>query len=420
MPQDKALDSSFDLLHEGYAFIQKRCAQFQSDLFRVRLMGMPVICMSGEEAARVFYNNDYFIRKGAVPKRVQKTLMGENGVQTMDDAAHRRRKEMFMSFMSPQSIEQLQTCFEQNWNAYLPQWEKMPQVVLFPEMQDILCLAACAWCGVPLRSTEAREKAHAFGHLVDAFGGIALRYWRGKQARRELEAWIMEIIRMIRTGELEPPAGTPAAVIAQHRDDSGKLLDLHMAAVELINLIRPIVAIATYITFGAKALHQHPQYVQGVATDEQQAEWFVQELRRYYPFAPFAGARVRADFEWNGYIFIKGTLVLLDLYGTNHDPRLWQDAETFRPERFAQWNGSPFNFIPQGGGEYLSGHRCAGERITIELTKKALRLLTTVMQYQVPPQDLTYSMSRMPTLPRSGFIMRNVRRVKQPVAGGMA
>jgi cytochrome P450 len=74
-------------------------------------------------------------------------------------------------------------------------------------------------------------------------------------------------------------------------------------------------------------------------------EHFVQEVRRYYPFFPMVGGRARADFEWRGRRFAKGTWMLLDLYGTNHDPRSWEQPYSFVPVRFRQWNGSQHNFI---------------------------------------------------------------------------
>ena len=43
--------------------------------------------------------------------------------------------------------------------------------------------------------------------------------------------------------------------------------------------------------------------------------------------------------------------------------------------------------------------------------KAAVRLLTESMQYDVPAQqDLAVPLTRMPTLPKSGFAMRDVRR----------
>jgi fatty-acid peroxygenase len=113
--------------------------------------------------------------------------------------------------------------------------------------------------------------------------------------------------------------------------------------------------------------------------------------------------------EWDGFEFKKDALVFLDVYGTNHDPRVWTKPKEFLPERFEHWNGDPFNFIPQGGGNYHSGHRCAGERITIEAMKVSVEHLVNFMDYDTRPQNLNFSMTRLPTYPESGFIIQNVR-----------
>jgi fatty-acid peroxygenase len=80
------------------------------------------------------------------------------------------------------------------------------------------------------------------------------------------------------------------------------------------------------------------------------------------------------------------------------------------PERFHRWNASPFDFIPQGGGDYDTGHRRADEGIMIELMKTAVGLLTTAARYDVPEQDLRIDLSRLPTIPRSRLLISNIRR----------
>jgi fatty-acid peroxygenase len=159
-------------------------------------------------------------------------------------------------------------------------------------------------------------------------------------------------------------------------------------------------------------LHQYPESPEKLKSGgEEYLELFVQEVRRFYPFFPFTGGRVLEAFDWRGHHFSKGTWMLLDLYGTNHDARIWNDPDKFQPERFRQWNKSAFNFIPQGGGDYYSNHRCPGEWITIEIMKRAVRLLTTAMHYEVPAQDLEINLSRMPAIPKSRFIIYRVRAV---------
>ncbi|WP_375438080.1 cytochrome P450 [uncultured Hymenobacter sp.] len=412
---DPKLDSTLDVLREGYTFLYDRNREFDTDIFQIRLMGMKAICLHGPEAAELFYDPEYFIRTGAIPRRVQTTLMGLHAIQTRDNGVHRCRKEMFMSLMVTESRQRLMSLLAEQWQQYAQRWEQADEVVLFREAQQILCRAACTWAGVPLAEDEVGLRARDFGAMVDGFGGVGPRHWRGKQARMRTEKWMRGIIRDIRSGELQPRQSTAAHTVAWHREPDGELFDVQMAAIELINAVRPIVAIATYITFAAVALHEYPPYRQLLRNpSEDYAELFVQEVRRYFPFTPFVGAIVRENFTWHDFEFPKGTMVLLDVYGTNRDARWWQDPEVFWPDRFRRWQDNPYDFIPQGGGDFLTGHRCAGEWITIEAMKQAVHFLNEGITYNVPPQDLRYDLTRMPTLPASGFVMRNVRVTGKP------
>src|SRR4051794_25197686 len=65
-------------------------------------------------------------------------------------------------------------------------------------------------------------------------------------------------------------------------------------------------------------------------------------------------------------------------HGTDHDPQLWPEPDRFDPDRFAGRTPDPYSFVPQGGADPATGHRCAGERVTVELLKSALRALTKV------------------------------------------
>ncbi len=177
-----------------------------------------------------------------------------------------------------------------------------------------------------------------------------------------------------------------------------------MAAVELLNVLRPVVAVARYVAFAALALHEHPEAREAVAGDDRRSEAFVQEVRRFYPFFPVVAGVVREAYEWRGARFPEGRRVLLDLYGTNHDARIWEAPESFRSERFVGWSGDPFTLIPQGGGDHLEHHRCPGEWATIELAKVAVRKLAAA-DFDLPPQDLSVRLSRMPAAPESGFLL---------------
>ncbi len=408
IPRDLAFDSSIALLSEGYNFIANRCSRYQSDLFETRLMGRKAICTMGADAAEMFYHPDRFTRVQALPITVLLLLQDIGSVQTLDGDAHRHRKQMFMSLMPPASIARLANLTAEQWQARLAQWERGDQVVLHDEARAILCRAVCQWAATPLSDPQAEQRTREFGAMIDGAGSVGPRNWQAILLRMRTERWARGLIAQVRARQLHVPDESALHVIAWHQEPDGSLLDLGTAGVELLNLLRPTVAVARFVTCAALALHHYPEWRQRLQENEDDLECFVQEVRRFYPFFPLVGGRVRQAFDWRGHHFTPGTWVLLDLYGTNHDARIWDDPHTFQPERFRHWDHSPYTFIPQGGGEFESGHRCAGEWITIELMKTAVRLLTRAMRYDVPDQDLRVDLSKMPALPHSGFVIRGV------------
>ena len=367
--------------------------------------------MRGEDAARIFYGGDRFTRKRAVPRPTLTLLQDFGSAAGLDGEAHRHRKAMFMKLMGRDQIGRLGELAAREWQAAIDAWEAADEVVIQDSAQEILCRAVCAWSGVPLAPSEVEARARDLAAMFDGAGSVGPRQIRGQFARARGERWIEAIIDDIRAGRLHPDDDRPAQVIASHRELDGRLLDSSVATVELLNILRPGVAVARFVTFAALALHEHPGHADRLrGGDEQAIERFVQEVRRYYAFFPLISGRATRDVEWRGHLFREGDWVMLDLYGTNHDPRRWEDPGRFDPERFRDWDGSPFGFIPQGGGDFHTDHRCAGEWATIELLKVAVRHLTTQIDYDVPDQDLRISRSRMPARPRSGVRIRNVRR----------
>lgn len=216
-------------------------------------------------------------------------------------------------------------------------------------------------------------------------------YWKGKTARTSIEEWIKTMIENVRLDRDKAPEDSALFAMAFHRGLDGKLLDSNMAAIELINILRPIVAISKYIAFTALALFDNPELKTSLlSSDNDELEMFVQEVRRYYPFTPFVGAKVKKNFIWEQKEFKKGDIVMLDIYGINHDSRIWKEPYSFQPNRFKDFNGDPFEFILQGGGDSSKGHRCPGEGFTIEIMKVSLDFLVNKIEFNVPFVFLFY------------------------------
>lgn len=403
-------DSSIDLLREGYTFISRHCDDLGTDGFRTRLRLRPVTCIRGAEAAGMFYRGDRFTRQGAFPASIVHLLQDKGSVQALAGEEHRHRKDMFLQSLQGPDPRDLPQVFEQQWYAALDRWVSQRQVVLHTELLEMLTRTGAAWCGIPLDEQDVQRRSTELGAMVQHAGSFGPPNWWARTLRRRSERWARRLVDEVRSGSLHAPDDGFLSVVATHHDLEGRVLDPGVAAVELLNVLRPIVAVGRFITFTALALLSNPQWHEAFSGgDESDLLGFVQEVRRLYPFFPLIGGRARETFEWRGHRFGTDDWVLLDLYGTNHDSRVWQDPYAFAPQRFRDWSGDPDTLVPQGAGEYETGHRCPGEPATIELMAQAVRLLTRGMHYQVPVQDFTVSMRAMPSLPKDGFIMHEVR-----------
>ncbi|TMR36285.1 cytochrome P450 [Actinomadura geliboluensis] len=413
------LDDTLPLLSRPYGLLSARARRLDTDVYDMRLLLRKTTCMTGADAARVFYDPDRFVREGAAPRRLRVTLFGENGVQGLDGRRHAARKRMFMSLMTPEARDELRDLTGRAWRKRIGAWRNEPRVVLFDEVSELLCSAVCAWAGVPLAARQVPQISRMLVALIEAPAAVGPRYLRGRTARRLADRWAAAHVTRARERHgrdassargAAPGDGTALDEIAAYRDTDGSLLPPDVAGVELLNVLRPTVAVARFVVFAAMALHDHPEWQRRLATDDdpELLEAFVQEVRRFYPFFPLVAARAARDFEWRGHYFPKGRRVLLDLHGTDHDPRLWDRPEQFKPERFIGRTPDAYSLIPQGGGDHFEGHRCAGEWVTKDVMKTSVTALTRWMSYQVPPQDLSIHPWRAPALPKSRFVIARV------------
>ena len=376
----------------------------------------PIVLGGSTEAVQLFYDEARFRRAGAMPRFVRRTLFGEGAVHGLDDEQHALRKAMFLELVTPDAAQAIGATAAREWTELVGE-AAVPRVELFATAVGVHADAVCDWARVP---ADLRYPALAgdLATIVDGFGSIGLRHVRAARARKRVDRWSTRLIRAVRAGVVKSPPHSALARMSTQRDVDGKPLDAEVAGVELVNILRPTVAVAWFAVFAAMALHDHPELRARLADgDNELLESFAHELRRAYPFVPMLAARARTDFEWKGHRFRRGQRVVLNVYGTLHDPHVWHEPDHFDVGRFRAHDPDPYLFIPQGGG-MPEGHRCPGERVAVELIKETARWLCCV-DYEVPAQDLRLRLARMPARPRHGFVMTDVRR-RTPARPGPA
>jgi fatty-acid peroxygenase len=409
----QTVDSTAAMLSDPYTFVSEQCDRLGADAFRSRFLLRPTVFLRGPAAVELFYDESRLQRRGAAPEPLRATLFGKGTVQGLDGPEHRSRKQMLLSLCTPQHASRLASLFEEELQTVAEGWKWQHGLLLYNALHLPLMRAACRWAEVPVASHEAKLRTNDVVALYDRAGKSLKEHIRARIARHRAERWLERIIDRVRAHRLRIAPDSVLATIAAASNSDGTLLSRRVAAAELLNLIRPTVATSVFIVDAMHALHQHPVWLENLTAcswSGEPMELFLREVRRYYPFFPAVMARARKDFVWQGVKLVRGQRVVLDLYGTNHDGRAWPDPFEFRPERFREMPSTHQNFVPQGGGDARSGHRCPGEGIVTQLMTVALRFLNRKVGGRWPEQAWSLKYSRLPALPRPGrrLVHRNM------------
>lgn len=413
-------DDALLLLTRGYdagAEIWKR-ARPGARAAPMRVLGKDAMFVRGAEGVRLFYDEQSVRRHGAMPSFIQESLFGHGSVHTLDVGEHRHRKETFLGLAYDDAqVTRLEPFLEQEWRRELEAWRGGVERSAYDAAVGAIGRAMQRWAGLPGTPDAQTRWARRQAQIVDGFGvpyspeyllTIVNRTWSDRHARKLIEA--------VRDGRLEATAGTALHAWAWHRDPDGELLDARLAGIELQNSFRPAIAVARFVAFAAKALHERPDWrariaaetaERGMLTGGPLATAFAHELRRTVPFVPMLPAEAIRDLELDGQRVAAGDSVFIDVLGTDTDDASWSTAQSFDPERFVGVDDfeSIEAFVPQGGGHPSTGHRCPGEKVTLATLTSAIAALSDP-SVAIDGEGLGVDRRRMPTKPASGGRVR--------------
>lgn len=346
-----------------------------------------------------------------MPGFISTPLFGSGAVHSLDGEEHAVRKKALTDMAYDDvRVADFKTLVAEEIETMVRGWAEQPGNV-YDDAALAYGRAAFRWAGLPISTEEMNKQAKRMSRLLDTFGRpqtnpVAL------VERRRLDKWAKGLIEQVRNGEIQADPASVLSHMADLRDPTGELVDAHTAGVELQNLTRPTVAVSRFAAFAATALLEHPQWTErinqaaaGQLNDVPEAVAFAQEVRRTYPFVPMLPAVATTNTEISGCPVKKGQRVLIDILGTNTAPTEWEAPESFDPERFLDIEDAEklTSFIPQGGGEVLSGHRCPGEKIAVTALAAAVTALARPeIKISGEIEDRVFSWTQMLTRPSTG------------------
>jgi len=127
------------------------------------------------------------------------------------------------------------------------------------------------------------------------------------------------------------------------------------------------------------------------------------ESLRLYPPAWLFARQTTEALEVEGYAVPAGVTVLVSPYAIQRNPRYWQNALIFDPERFAPERASEHHnlqFIPFGSGTRM----CIGRGFALMEAKLVLATLAQRFRWELASSDEIEAQAAVTLRPRHGLI----------------
>jgi retinoid hydroxylase len=418
-------------VRDSFAFFAER-RQKHGPVFRTRLLGEPVVCLTGPEAVSFFYDARYFTRVDASLPQLRELLHPE-AIPFLDQSpAHTLRRQFLMHAFTPEALAGYVPCLEEIARRYLADWERAGSLHWVPELQAMCFDTANAlFAGAPPDVSDLAAFA-SFARMSAGFLALPVklpftRYGRALKGRDQLRAYLHERI-----------AGTPRTPAATHvlgrlreaRGQAGEMMGERELEIETLHLFFGAFAVITgaLVNVGI-ALADHPDVRErvrkevealapsgpldlGTLTKLTYLTQVSKEVRRYCKLVPTTFfARVKEDCELSGYRLPAGLKAIACLRETMHDPATFPAPETFDPDRFSPERAEdqqPDRFIPHGGGPW-DGHRCAGQRLAELMIQVYITLLIRDYTWELPSADRALTGGELVPMPKNGLPVRFAR-----------
>ncbi|CAH8315336.1 unnamed protein product [Eruca vesicaria subsp. sativa] len=113
-------------------------------------------------------------------------------------------------------------------------------------------------------------------------------------------------------------------------------------------------------------------------------QYIVSETLRLYPSVPLLIPHLSSDdCKVAGYHMPRGTILLTNVWAMHRDPRIWEEAEKFKPERFEK-KGEAQKLMPFGMGR----RACPGAELGKRLVSLALGCLIQCFEWERLGEEL--------------------------------
>jgi cytochrome P450 len=376
------------------AFLE-RCRARYGKRFTIRLPFTPPFVMLTEpdEVKQVFTAPPDVLLPGA-GARVLEPLVGSNSVILLDEGPHMEQRKLMLPAFHGERMERLTGLMEEVTATEVAALPTGTPLALHPRMQDLtlkIILRTVFGVEPGARSDALRERLQEMLAFADhpisltppkpesLLARTAERvgpFARFVRMREELDGIIFALIAERRAASAERDDLLAMLLEAKHED--GSTMSEQEIRDELLTLLvagHETTASSLAWSF-ARLVHERQVLDRLVdeidAGEDAYVTATIQETLRAHPVLPNVAPRLVAKpVEIGGWSYPPGCSLVANGYLIHHDPEIYPEPYSFRPDRFLDEPPGTYTWIPFGGGR----RRCLGASFAMLEMKVVLRTL---------------------------------------------
>ena len=432
------LGIALDLIRDPLGFLTSVTKEF-SGIVTYRFASRYVVFLSDPKLIKhVMQTNNKNYRKGLQYEPL-KLVLG-NGLLTSDGGFWLRQRRIITPVFHKKYIVSFADQMVLSTQNLIVDWKKEEGKVfdIYPHMMQLTLDIV----GKTMLSTNVKDKASAVGPALGVLMGFAINrvraivkipLWlprsanvRFKKKKKIIDDIVVDIIKKRRTTPSDHLDLQDMLMKAKDEETGEQMTDKQLKDEVMTIFIAGHETTASALTFAWLLLSQHPEKqkkfneeldrVLGGKTPKMehvpQLEYTLQiinEAMRLYPPAWIVARRGINEDSIGGYKTEKNANILICPYSVHRDPKLWQNAEEFIPERFEKEkmkNIDKFAFFPFGGGPRM----CVGNNFAL---MEMQLVLAVIGQKYLLEEDKTHVVKLDPLItlrPNNGVKVRLVKR----------
>ena len=347
------------------------CRRRLGDCFAVWMppWGWLVYVADPAEIKRVFTGDPKQFHAGEANALVLERVLGRHSLLVLDEDEHLAERKRLLPHFHGESVRRYEATMSEIAAAEVETWPVGEPIKMRPAMQRIgleTILRAVIGVSEPARLARLRRLLPRVSNPPLIVQAMMLwerleRFGPWKRYVRTLEETDRLLYEEIAVRRADPSGEDILSLLVANTD----LSDEQVRDELLTLLVAGHETTATGLAWALERLARHP----AARTDDEYLDAVVKETLRVRPVVSDVVRTLQSEAEIAGFRMPAGTVVLPAIAVVQRDPRHYDDALEFRPERWLDGSPPPYTWIPFGGGV----RRCIGAAFATLEMKTVLR-----------------------------------------------